>query len=45
MVITGGAGSMNDTVIIRNSNSGRAFFVNGGMDKETFLREDCGKKK
>ncbi|CRL27350.1 unnamed protein product [Penicillium camemberti] len=43
MVIIGGAGSMNDTVVFRDSNSRRAFFVNGGMDKETFLREVCGK--
>lgn len=34
---------MNDTVVFRDSNSRRAFFVNGGMDKGTFLREVCGK--
>jgi hypothetical protein len=45
MVITGGADSMNDTMVFRNSNTGRAFFVHGGMDKETFLREFCGKGK
>lgn len=34
-VITGGTGSMNDTVVFRDSNSG-ASFVNGDMDKTTF---------
>ena len=45
MVITGGAGSINDTMVFRNSNAERAFFVHGGTDKETFLREFCGKGK
>jgi hypothetical protein len=39
MVITGGAGSMNDTMVFRNSNTGRTFCVHGGMDTETFFRE------
>jgi hypothetical protein len=45
MVITGGAGSMNDTMVFRNSNTGPAFFVHGGMDTETFLREFSGNGK
>lgn len=45
MVITGGAGSMDDTMVFHNSNTGRTFCVHGGMDTETFLREFSGKRK
>ncbi|CAG8189586.1 unnamed protein product, partial [Penicillium nalgiovense] len=45
MVITGGAGSMNDTTVFRNSNTGRAFLVHEGTNTEMFLREFPGKGK
>lgn len=43
MVVTGGADSMNGTVVFRDSNSDTVLFVNGGMEKETFLGEVRGK--
>ncbi|OGE46550.1 hypothetical protein PENARI_c127G11181 [Penicillium arizonense] len=44
MVIIGSASSKNETVVLRDAKNGRGFFANGDMDKETFLREFCGKK-
>ncbi|KAJ5300130.1 hypothetical protein N7508_007373 [Penicillium antarcticum] len=44
MVIIGSASSKNETVVLRDAKSGRGFFANGDTDKETFLREFCGKK-
>ncbi|OQD76254.1 hypothetical protein PENANT_c132G09678 [Penicillium antarcticum] len=45
IVVAGSAGYMNETTIYRDSKSGRAFLANGDMDKETFLREFCGKEE
>lgn len=44
MLFIGSAETTSETVVFRDSNSGRAIFVNGDMDKDR-LREFCEKKK
>ncbi|KAF4767993.1 hypothetical protein HAV15_002960 [Penicillium sp. str.  len=44
MLFIGSARTTSGTVVLRDSNSGRAIFVNGDMDKDR-LREFCEKKK
>ncbi|KAJ5593616.1 hypothetical protein N7537_010520 [Penicillium hordei] len=45
MLLVGSAGPTSETVVYRDYGSGRPFLVNGDMDKNTFLRDFCGRRE